>query len=66
MTEDKTKQTPPTRKFLVGINNGWFSDRYANDIGYNQYSDGRLWNIPYTNVFPISTLVNQIQIHHDH
>jgi hypothetical protein len=46
--EEGTKQTPPKRKFLVGVNNAWFCNRYANDIGYNQYSDGRLWHRPYT------------------
>lgn len=47
-TDDKIKQRLPTRRFLVGVNNGWFCDTYANDIGYNQYSGRRLWNLPYT------------------
>ena len=47
-TDDKIKQRLPTKRFLVGVNNGWFCDTYANDIGYNQYSGRRLWNLPYT------------------
>ena len=47
-TEDEIKQRLPTRRFLVGVNNAWFCNRYANDIGYNQYSDRRLWQRPYT------------------
>lgn len=47
-TGDKINQRMPIRKFLVGVNNAWFCNRYANDIGYNQYSDRRLWHDRYT------------------
>jgi hypothetical protein len=47
-TEHAIKQRLATRRFLVGVNNGWFCDSYANDIGYNQYSGRRLWKLPYT------------------
>ena len=30
---------------MVGVNYGWFCGRYANDMGYNQYSNSRLWQI---------------------
>jgi len=33
-------------KFLVGINNGWFSGQYDHDIGNNQYSGIRLYENP--------------------
>lgn len=47
-TEVKLNQRLSTRSFLVGVNNAWFCDSYANDIGYNQYSSRRLWNLPNT------------------
>ena len=35
-------------KFIVGINKGWFGGKFDNDLGFNQFSIGRLYraNIP--------------------
>ncbi len=33
-------------RFIVGINNGWFSGQYDHDLGYNQFSVLRLYNNP--------------------
>jgi hypothetical protein len=35
-------------KFIVGVNQGWFGGKYDNDLGFNQFSIGRLYrlNIP--------------------
>lgn len=38
-------------KFLVGINLGWFEDKYGSDLGVSEFSDLPLWenaNIPIT------------------
>jgi hypothetical protein len=40
-------------KFLTGVNNGWFGGRYANDLGYNQFSGSELWHWPYDQPVPI-------------
>ncbi|MEM2140512.1 hypothetical protein [Nitrososphaera sp.] len=29
------------------MNNGWFADKYAVDLGYNQFSGSELWHWPY-------------------
>ena len=38
----------PGNRFVVGVNKGWFGGKYDHDIGYNQFSIGRLYrtNIP--------------------
>lgn len=35
-------------KILTGVNDPIFSGRYANDMGYNQFSGVQLWHWPYT------------------
>lgn len=35
-------------KFLVGINLGWFEDKYGYDLGRSEFSDGPLWTYPPT------------------
>lgn len=38
-------------KFLVGINQGWFEDKYGADLGVSEFNDSPLWgnpNIPIT------------------
>lgn len=34
-------------KFVVGMNNSWFADKYAVDLGYNQFSGSELWHWPH-------------------
>jgi hypothetical protein len=33
----------PGDKFVVGINKGWFGNKYDHDLGFNQFSIGRLY-----------------------
>jgi hypothetical protein len=40
-------------KFLTGVNNGWFADSYASDIGRNQFSGAELWHWPHSDPVPI-------------
>lgn len=40
-------------KFITGTNNGWFLDKYAADLGYNQFSGTELWHWPYNDPIPI-------------
>lgn len=40
-------------KFTVGMNNSWFVDKYAVDLGYNQFSGSELWHWPHTDPIPI-------------
>jgi len=40
-------------KFFVGINLGWFEDKYGYDLGRSEFSDGPLWAYPPT--APITT-----------
>ncbi|MEM3159992.1 MAG: hypothetical protein QXJ74_04335 [Nitrososphaera sp.] len=35
------------------MNNGWFADKYAVDLGYNQFSGSELWHWPHTDPIPI-------------
>lgn len=35
-------------KFLVGVNQGWFSNAYGADMGRNQFSGAELWHWPHT------------------
>lgn len=35
-------------KFLVGINQGWFEDKYGSDLGVSEFSDSLLWGDPNT------------------
>jgi hypothetical protein len=35
-------------KFLVGVNQGWFSNAYGVDMGRNQFSGAELWHWPHT------------------
>ena len=35
-------------KFFVGINQGWFEDKYGYDLGRSQFSDAPLWTYPPT------------------
>ncbi len=38
----------PGSKFFVGINLGWFEDKYGYDLGRSEFSDTPLWTYPPT------------------
>jgi hypothetical protein len=35
-------------RFFVGINLGWFEDKYGNDLGHSEFSNAPLWTYPPT------------------